>query len=277
MAQNVDSTSKKIADSSGFPLQIKIRNLVSNHAKWDVFLEEHPWSSSDGSTSGYIDLIIKHSGHHNDLILIEVKRVRDSQWVFLAESINSEQQVISHIWLSDFNKQNKKWADYGWKEASITPKSYLSSFCAILGQEQGRNVLLDRTTSMLAESVEAYANQEMVRFDKEYRGQPPMVGHYARRYTPVIVTNADLRLATFDPEKISLRDGTLPADTTYETIPFVRYRRSMGTLDIFAGRDIYDASRNSEKTIIIINSLHLDTFLQKWDFINLGPVANFQV
>jgi len=38
-------TPSSIANSSGFPLQLRIAHEANASSKWRVYLEEHPWQS----------------------------------------------------------------------------------------------------------------------------------------------------------------------------------------------------------------------------------------
>lgn len=260
MTQEIDKHTKAIADSSGFPLQLRIRELVATHGDWQVKLEEHPWKVLD--TYSYIDLVINKRRYTNQILVIECKRANNAQWVFLTPSSTSQSRHPDRIWYSVF--RGDSWLSYDWRDAYLEPFSALSSYCAIKGQEQGRNVLLERTTSLLVESIEALAQQEKDRFESNVDGDRDS-GTFNRIYTPVIVTTAVLRLAIFDAEKISLHDGALPDDTKYETVPYLRYRKSMGEINIFQGYNIRDANINSEKTVFIVNAEHFDVFLNEWN------------
>jgi len=74
-------------NSSGFPLQIAVKNVVDDsfdvHA-WRTRYTEHSWKNPDTGESGFIDIVLSnHLGHYN--LVVECKRVKDTSWIFLIE------------------------------------------------------------------------------------------------------------------------------------------------------------------------------------------------
>lgn len=260
-------TPKKIADSSGFPLQIKIADIVERHQRWSVLLEEHPWNTRDLTSSGYIDLIIQYNNNQNVLMVIECKRVKEHNWVFLVPNDHNKESNLARTWYSRFI--NKSWTGFNWDDHYMEPYSLQSEFCAIPGQESGRNVLLDRSTSTLVNSVEALALQEKDRIDANLNHDVSQTNQFSRLYIPVIVTTASIVVSIFDPSNISLNDGSLPDDAEYIDVPFIRYRKSMGNINAYIGFDIKEASYESEKTVFIVNAQHMEYFLNNWRLISV--------
>jgi hypothetical protein len=88
MVENSDEKLMNLVNTSGFPFQIAISNLVKERKDehgWSVFSSEAPWDNPVTGRSGYIDLILQNS-HDTQLMVIECKRVRDARWVFLVPS-----------------------------------------------------------------------------------------------------------------------------------------------------------------------------------------------
>lgn len=48
---------------------------------WELHAQEHPWRAEDGR-EGFIDIIIRNR-RENDRMVLECKRTRDADWVFL--------------------------------------------------------------------------------------------------------------------------------------------------------------------------------------------------
>ena len=260
MSTDFEKYARNIADSSGFPLQIRIANIVENHHSWRVLLEEHPWSI-EGNLKGFLDLII--IGHQVDAMVIECKRVKQAQWVFLLPETHPSMR--SHACLL-FLLHDTGLKTYKWLDRQPSPSSYESQFCAIPGQEQGRRNLLERTASELIEAVDAFAGQENFLKMKQGSSSPPL----RRIYIPVIVTTAELIISSFDPETISLKDGSLPPDANFQKVPFVRFRKSLtnkppSPVSSSLPESSQEAHMMTERTVFIVNAEGFKSFLDEFE------------
>ena len=134
----------KQVNRSGFPFQLKvehdIRATKSEHG-WSVASREHPWENE--SRSGFIDLVLKHEQFSTFRIVIECKRLkaddaRQLRWLFLVEETRSD------LVLRTSSLQVE--ADLGaaiWDDVLVNPASLESQFCALQGDNPGRNPLLE--------------------------------------------------------------------------------------------------------------------------------------
>jgi hypothetical protein len=240
--------SASIANSSGFPLQIRIAN-VAESTKWEVFLEEHPWNSDLTGNEGFIDIVLINN---NSIMVIECKRVRDTKWVFLIPEKQPSPHPPARLWVSEYS--DGKWYKFDWSFEHALPISYASQFCAIPGTAQGRKTLLERTAADLIESVEALALQER----KHVTG-----GHLFRRcYIPVIVTTAELVVSTFEPGSISLKDGCLPQDSNFENVPYIRFSKSLSTqYEPSQGENILETHEQTKRIVFVVNAENIEDFL----------------
>jgi hypothetical protein len=80
----------RLVNSSGFPFQMRIANEIrlkhgDSFFHWTVITQEHAWRAVDGTRDGFIDLIIRNS--ENDRMVLECKRSRDADWVFLTHKM----------------------------------------------------------------------------------------------------------------------------------------------------------------------------------------------
>lgn len=159
-------------------------------------------------------------------------------------------------WLTEIDEVGLKV--FWWKNAVADPESYVSMFCAIPGSKQGRKTMLERTASILLDSVESFALYERKSIIK---GQA-----FTRFYVPVIVTTADLMVSSFEPNAVSLEDGSLPDDALFEAVPFVRFRKSFGDIP-FDGTvpPVDQAYSESERTVFVVNAENWETFLNQWE------------
>jgi len=239
-------------------LQIRIADVVKSSSNWRVYLEEHPWRSEH--SEGFIDLVI-HNKRSISAMIIECKRVRDTAWVFLIPAKDPEKRDEVRLWLSDY--EYEKWNSFGWRKWSAAPSSFESQFCAIPGQEHGRQTILERIASDLIEAVEALALQER----KVLTSRSAL----RRIYVPVIITTAELRVSFFEPSSISLCDGSLPEDAAFEIVPYIRFRKSLRSEiksehESNSGEwEVLDAHKASERIVFIVNAEKWSEFLDKWE------------
>jgi hypothetical protein len=261
MSTDFEKYARNIADSSGFPLQIRLAYIANYHSYWKVLLEEHPWSSIEGNLKGFLDLVIIHD--QLETMVIECKRVKQAQWVFLVPKINPmmwSRASFLDLWY-ETGLNSYKWGDW-----HIDPTSYESQFCAIPGQEQGRRNILERTASELIEAIDALAWEEYQIKKKQGSSAPPL----KRLYIPVIVTTAELIISFFNPETVSLKDGSLPSDAHFEKVRFVRFRKSLTNkpqtrISPPLPKSSQEAHQVTERTVFIVNAEGFKDFLDEFE------------
>lgn len=250
-----------IANASGFPLQIGVDNIVNKSSRWTVLLEEHPWRSDGSGLEGFIDIVAINRLSELETMVIECKRVRQAAWVFLVPTVSPSLRSRATVFGSQL--ADSKWRHYGWEDWQAEPRTYQSEYCAIPGQEQGRKNLIERTAYELASSVEALANQE--RLMQQQMGAKS----FSRVYIPVIVTTAQLFVASFEPTDVSLADGCLPKDLHCSEVPFIRYRKSLAfgaESESRSSNSIQELHAETERTIFVVNALKLQDFLDQYEF-----------
>jgi hypothetical protein len=241
-----------IANSSGFPLQLRVANVAESTGTWRVFLEEHPWKSDITGAEGFIDLVLIRN---YSAMVIECKRVKEAKWVFLIPENPPSPKPRARPWESEYS--DGEWYKFGWSYDQAFPLSYESQFCAIEGTGPGRKTLLERTAAELIESVEALALQE-----KEHVTGGNL---FRRLYVPVIVTTAELVISSFDPKAISLKDGSLPKDSDFQHVPYIRFSKTLTTqYGTSHGRDILETHKQTIRTIFIVNAENIENFLNEW-------------
>jgi len=252
---------KSVVDSSGFPLQIRISDIAKSSSKWQIFSEEHPWRSTDHQSEGFIDLIIVDRVNSLQTMVIECKRVQQTSWVFLIPNLTPQERSHARLWVSVF--EYPKWDHFNWEDWQPEPTSYESKYCAIPGQEQGRRNLLERSAAELIESVEALALQE-----KELNDNQASTNFaFSRVYIPVIVTTAELVVAIFEPNSISLSDGSLPDQAVFQSVPYIRFRKSLTSsyLSSKCRQTIKEVYQETERTVFVVNAGHFNKFINIWE------------
>lgn len=247
-------------NSSGFPLQIAIRNLVdstTSQHNWTTKFTEHSWS--DNGSSGFIDLILKKNGGVETLI-VECKRVQDSSWIFLVENVvsNKASQVKSFV-LDKGAKVHK----FQWSDVDVKPITFESEFCVIPSSSGHSNSLIERVAAELVLSTEALANEtiQLSPEDKNIR----------KIYYNVLVTTAKIQVCVINPNEISISDGTIE-NPVFDEVPYIRFRKQLlSTVNItnkYENYQNHEIAKAKESTILVINSEHFLEFLCNFDWFN---------
>lgn len=261
-----DTESLKIANDSGFPLQIAVENKVSettNQHGWSVRYTEHAWSNYSDQQSGFIDLVLQNRDK-NIFLVVECKRPRDATWIFMHS--NGEAKERQHAKALESSYSNGAMKSLEWKDVTPDPKCPEVIFCAVRGQSVNDNktTLVERVGAQLVSATEAFAQEE-----KDYRHPTQSTNRF---YFNVIVTTAVLKVAEFNPHDVSLADGTIK-DAKITEVPFVRFRkqlsmrpRSLTTGDFHRQVDIANLKEN---TVFIVHADALLLFLEQFELSNI--------
>ena len=114
-----------------------------------------------------------------------------------------------------------KAAHGGWNEIDFLPPSLEASYCIPFGHDE-KNPMLERIAGDLLPAIEALAQDELTSASMHGR-------HTSAVFCmPIVLTNASLYVARFDPVKLDLKTGILPAlETTFEQVPLIRFRKAL--------------------------------------------------
>jgi hypothetical protein len=253
------SDSLNIANSTGFPLQIAVEDLITRMGGtlgWRVKYVERGWQWKHLGQSGFIDLVLE-SCDGVCHALLECKRTKNERYVFIPKNGRATETSRAKVWVThNFEGQ----LDLGWRDVVIQPPSSVAAFCAVRGHDPGgRNSLLERLGSDLVSAVSAYAlgDQQSPRSRNKY---------VSRCYIPVLVTTATLEVLEFSPSDVSIETGEL-RDAKTKTVPWVRLRKELlhhgeyfpDKHDAIAGAE----NERRENTLFVVNSKCLDTFLKQ--------------
>jgi hypothetical protein len=258
---------KNLVNASGYLFQLAVEEVLRTiHSSYpfEPIVREHPWKDIDSGQQGFIDLV---AGYKGIRFVIECKRPRDGVWVFVVPQ--------------DKNKKTSRcrcrWSDYspglqdlsGFDDFGVFPVSLESDICIIRGQGEHDRALLERITGTLLASVDALADEELELCHRLNRPE-------SRIFIPLIVTAAELRVCTVDVSKIQLADGTID-DVHFDVVPLIRFRKSLTTgLSADASPEsLLDANRDRERTILVVNALHLSEVLSNWDTKTLHPWGGY--
>jgi len=245
-----------VVDKSGFPLQIGISHLINTGTKrhgWRVQYSEHAWQNKADDSSGFIDLVLENSTRQLALV-VECKRVQDTSWVFL----NSQSQLVprryAKAWESSY--ENGKITRSDWTDHPLSTESVQSGFCCVFGQDSKSVPMLERVGATLVSSTEALALEENVTLLSET--------FPTRLYLNVIVTTAKLKVCSFDPSDISLKDGIV-SKCSFSDVPFVRFQKQLSTRFpkslTFSVGNSSEIARAKENTVFVVNSECLVDFV----------------
>ena len=252
-----------LVNKSGFVFQLCIEHEIENtkdtHKK-EVLAREYRWIDPNSDQERFIDIIL--STGTNGRMIIECKRVRQGNWVFLVPESDKPKNSANILWTGN-NKSGKQLAS--WHKFDLIPQSIESSFCIIRGQGEKDQPMLERLASFLLRSTEVLALEEM-ETSQESRN------FNLKFYFPVIITNASLSICRYDPSNIDINSGDL-SGADFEEVPFIRFTKSMSTIIESSGevKSIQDISTENQRTIFIINVGSLgSTLLEKWEIITQG-------
>lgn len=244
-------------NSSGFPFQIAVESAISNIAGWKASHREYPWHNKDTGQNGFIDII---AGKNSVKLVIECKRVRDAEWIFLCSPRNIDRSH-ARFWI---DKAGGREQAVGWYDGQVEPPSPEADFCAVMGQDH-RKPLLENIASELISSTEAYAVEESPFF----AGIP-----MSMCYFPVIITTAKLYICKVDPSDIEMESGEIK-NPKFEAVPFVRFRKSLTTapprfaIERRIGHP-EELAEARERTVFVLNALSLKKTLDSWEIANRG-------
>ncbi len=238
-----DSKLLKIVNSSGFPLQIGVKHLLSNPpVEWNTIAEEHPWEHHEYGYGGFIDLIVSDIEDVQRLV-IECKRVRETSWIFLVKPQNKNRSQ-ARFWVT--KKKLRTIVYRGYNNGQLEPSSPQSEFCVVLGQNPKSKPMLERIAAKLVLATEALADEE---------SHIKSAGN-TKLYFPVIITTAELKICVLDPSDITVDSGMLEK-ATFETVPFVRFRKSLVPAPTSAAGSLTEASEHMERTVLVMNASHI--------------------
>lgn len=242
--------------------------ILKTSNRWWLAGREHRWQDESGQ-SGYIDLLVDF-GYLR--ILIECKKQKDKNWVFLKAKSSQQKDKCTLLWAKKYKpiEQLPFNADFAaWDVFSLSPASYASAFCTMQGQGDNSRTLLEKTASELTHAAECLSKEELA-FSaiKEISHQ--------RIYMPLIVTNAKLTVCSFIPELVSISTGELSLENAqFETVPYVRFQKGLETnimnskVQIRKGQDLElkDINAEKERTVFVVNSECLIAFLKNCEFV----------
>jgi len=226
---------------------------------WRVLSREHGWQGVDGQ-SGFIDLVLEDKWQSSVLVL-ECKRVQESDWLFLCESATCDPSSRTRLWITNTAGHGKEHS--GFFDVLSEPESHESMFCVVAGQDAKARPMLERVAAEIAAATQALAVEEH-----------PFVAqrqHGLRMYASVVVTTARLFLSRVDSSKVVMATGEV-CEASHVEIPWIRFRkpfsfeRAIEPMDPTG--DYAAIATSKEKLVFVVNVLALEKFLRAWAVVN---------
>ncbi len=242
---------KKNLNSSGFPFQLAVEGEIRKVSGWKVGRRECPWRNNDTGENGFIDIIAEKN---SSTLIIECKRVKDAEWIFLCGDRNMDRSH-ARFWV---NKLGGEKDAVGWYDGQVEPTSPEAAFCAIMGQDH-RKPLLEHLAAELISATEAFAAEEYPFF-----ADIPM----SMCYFPVIITTAELYVHQIKLSDIEITTGEIK-DPEFKLVPLVRFRKSLTTAPprFAVAREIRhpeELAEARERTVFVVNASYIKEFLDDW-------------
>jgi hypothetical protein len=262
-----------LVNQSGFPLQMAVEHVVrglrhdaGEMFSWEVIYREHGWQSPEGD-GGFMDLVLQRGAFGPYVLVLECKRVKEAEWLFLVERGAEQPTNDARIWIT--NRRTGQLQFSGYFDVVAEPRSPVSMFCVLDGGNDSRRSMLERIAAEVCTATEALAEEE--------QGLPAMaaLANKLRMYASVIVTNARLVLSRIDPSDIDLASGKTPTAIHTEA-PWLRFRKQFSDkAAVPADAPTFtQAAKAKEKSVFIVNVSHLSEFLSEWNVSDstLGPL-----
>jgi hypothetical protein len=242
--------------ASGFPFQTAIAKVVRQSRGYSLVGEEVAWRD-DGGTDQFLDLVAQR-GHA--VIPIECKKTQKEMLNFLRPSpVDGDVNRARCVYLSQVQDSTRRSLLFC-SEWQLMPKSAESAFCVVSTGASGKDQrMLERDVQQLIRGTDAYAR----RCKDEHNVNATLPDTLI---LPLLVTNAKLFVADYDPADVSLDTGqfAMPPPAKVSPVPWVRFRKAFTS----SGKDVGD------RTVFVVAAAAFPEFLGKLDTISSGPAEN---
>jgi hypothetical protein len=250
-------------DSSGFLFQVKVAQQFRESGLSPVLEEQH-WVHPNGKYEGFADIVAISNRLR---FVVECKRFRDAEWIFLTQERSFSQNRNIFYKISKYDSSNypfRKWSEFGTHQKNIKEANQ----CVMKRNGKDEN-LLESICTILINSIEAIAQDE-IQIRKDQRGE--------LIYIPMIVTTARLYLCEYNLNIIDINTGNLSINEispTLESVPYIRFRKSLGirSNELVDSSSLKHLSLANERSILIIQAESLKGFLNSLESL-IVPTEN---
>lgn len=260
-----DSLRKQV-NASGLPFQHRVAHEVGSSVhehRWEPVALEHRWQNQEAGTGGFIDIVLRKEWNdcQHYYMVVECKRLRGGSWVFLTHSDSDSAQKTHAL----IEKRRVQPVKPNWIELDAKPQSAVSSFCVVPGQSDRDTPMIERIADVLFDSLESLADE----VSSTRPSACPPGEQYINAYVPVIVTNVELMLCTYEPADVDLAEGILkPEAGRFRRVPSVRFQKTFSTT-YSTGKtpmSIKEADKENTRTVFVVHAPSLSEFLRQFDF-----------
>ncbi len=258
-----DSELQKAINESGFPLQLGLQQLVSGVRGWKTILAEHPWKDPLSSEEKFIDLVLQQGQDYPVRLVLECKRARDTEWLFLREPStypgrDERLKVRARIVVRHGGGNINQWID-----VPFVPGSPEAGYCVIRKNKQRSQELLERTAAEVVRATDCLAQQETVIYEGDGSALPDPRRNFRRVYVPVIVTTARLFICDAEYEELDVQAGEIGGLVASE-VASVRFMKTLVSFDPrqSSAQSIEEFSTQSERSIVVVQAAHFLSFLR---------------
>jgi hypothetical protein len=253
-------------NASGFPLQLGVK-ILADTPKWRVLLWEHPWEDPVSNTPKFMDVVINgqrpsDAEYGFQTMVVECKRARDTAWIFLRESNESQANHRLVIRARVIAKRENVDAPLinEWVDVPCRPASPIADYCVIRKKtnKEGRQEILEPVAAEVVRATEALAREEISLCEATR-------ARLSRVYIPMIVTTAKLFICDANYADVDFDTGEID-DATIASVPYLRFSKSLGQgkINRFTRR-LEDVSRQSERSVLVVQAGSLLSFLDACD------------
>ena len=231
---------------SGFPFQTAVAHVIECSKEWYVDATEYPWRGPEHADR-FLDIVALGK---ELLLAIECKKSAKENWTFLlplgGESSTGQVEDFRCLNVVEYEPgratlmvRHETW--------NVWPPSPSSEFCIIGSGGSGSQRLLERDASLLIGATEALARDVKEYHHHKHALPCPFL------VIPVIVTNAPLFTARYEPTEVSLDSGEFgDRPSEMKSVSFIRFAK---TLIAGQGRDV------GYRSIFVVNATQLPKFL----------------
>jgi hypothetical protein len=232
---------------SGFPFQTAVADVIRRSKGWSVHASEYPWRGPENDDR-FLDLV---ATNNKFVLTVECKKTRQEILTFLrplgGPASTGDVDEFRCLRVVEYYPI-QRFVNVVCETLALWPRSPSCEFCIVSTSSSGKDQrLLERDASILIGATDVFAEdvQENIRVSQNLRTPFPVL--------PVIVTNAKLYTARYDPTQVSLETGEFEeTPEEIDSAPWVRFSK------IFVagrGRDL------GSRAIFVVNSIWLGEFL----------------
>lgn len=246
--------------ASGFPFQTAVESVVRQSDGWRVVAVEFPWQDASGDQ--FLDLVVSCEGLY---LAVECKKTQKEMLTFLQPRRSAggrteydRAQLLYSRQIDDMTHRLELYCG----QWNVAPMSAEATFCVLSTSASGRDQrMLERDAQRVVRATDAFA----LKLAAEFRpGGAPEPDH---AFIPIVVTNAAIFVARYEPSEVSLDTGEFagkPRDIT--AAHWVRFRKPFTSS---AGVDLGD------RTVFVVQATALSEFLHMiQDSGGNGPVKH---